>query len=233
MSLEKEVNKTATATAQAKKTAAASKKEYTPEEISSVLQSPAAQAAIQQMIAEALKNQQPVQPQIVQVSTEEPMITLLYMGSVAPGAVVDLGDKIGTIMGHGGTKDVPKKLFLQNLTTNILRRLKDRRLVVLAGLSDEERSRYGLDYAEGELAPADIYEKLLGYNEKTVVDIFSKACYRHKQLIATLYIDAYIAHDNRVNQPLIQKLQEISKTVDSDGMFTSILKDMARNLADA
>lgn len=233
MSLEKEVNKTTPVAAQAKKTATTCKKEYTPEEISSVLQSPAAQAVIQQMIAEALSKQQPTQPQIVQVSTEEPMVTLLYMGSVAPGAVVDLGDKIGAIMGHGGTKDVPKKLFLQNLTTNILRRLKDRRLVVLNGLSDEERNRYGLEYADGELAPADIYEKLLGYDEKTVIDIFSKACYRHKQLIATLYIDAYIAHDNRVNQPLIQKLQEISKTIDSDGMFTSILKDMARNLADA
>ena len=232
MSLEKEVNKTTPVAAQAKKTATTGKKEYTPEEISSVLQSPAAQAVIQQMIAEALSKQQPIQPQIVQVSTEESMVTLLYMGSVAPGAVVDLGDKIGTIMGHGGTKDVPKKLFLQNLTTNILRRLKDRRLVVLNGLSDEERSRYGLEYAEGELAPVDIYEKLLGYDEKTVVNIFSKACYRHKQLIATLYIDAYIAHDNRVNQLLIQKLQEISKETDPDGMFTSILKDMARNLAD-
>ena len=41
-----------------------------------------------------------------------------------------------------------------------------------------------------------------------------------------------MAHDNRINQPLIERLNKASKTVDPKGMFSDILKDMARELSD-
>ncbi len=161
------------------------------------------------------------------------MVTLLYMGCVAEGSTVPLNEKLGQIQGRGGTRDINKREFLQNLTPNILRRLKDRRLIVLDGMTDEERERYGVKYTDGELLGADIYYNLLDMSDEKVLSIFDKACYRHKQLIATLYIDAYMAHDNRINQYLVQKLNEVSKKTDSEGMFKSILKDMAKGLAEA
>ena len=87
-------------------------------------------------------------------------------------------------------------------------------------------------YTDGELISRDVYYKLLDYSENKVVEIFKKACYRHKQLIASLYMDAYNAHDNRINQPLVQKLNKASKSIEPKGMFTAILKDMARALGD-
>ena len=160
-------------------------------------------------------------------------VTLLYMGCVAEGSTVPLNEKLGQIQGRGGTRDINKREFLQNLTPNILRRLKDRRLIILDGMTDEERERYGVKYTDGELLGADIYHTLLDMPEEKILAIFDKACYRHKQLIATLFIDAYMARDNRINQYLVQKLNEVSKKTDPEGMFKSILKDMAKGLAEA
>ena len=208
----------------------AEKKQFSSADIQAVLQTPEAQAVMQSMVAQMLAAQQPT---VVQVAAQkEEMVTVLYMGAVAEGSTVHLGDKLGDIMGRGGTRTISKTVFFENMTPNVINRLKDRRLIVLDGLTDEERERYGVDYKDGELVSKDIYYKLLDLNEDTVVDIFKKACFRHKQLIASLYADAYNAGDNRINQPLIEKLNRASKDTDKAGMFTAILKDMAKALGD-
>lgn len=208
----------------------AEKKEFTTADIQAVLQTPEAQALMQSMVAQMLAAQQPA---VVQIAPQkEEMVTLLYMGAVAEGSRVNLGEKLGEIMGRGGTRTISKTVFFENMTPNVINRLKDRRLIVMDGLTDEERERYGVNYKDGELVSKDIYYKLLDLDEDAVVSIFKKACFRHKQLIASLYGDAYNAGDNRINQPLIEKLQKASKEVDKAGMFTAILKDMAKALGD-
>lgn len=210
-----------------KRTKASAPQTFTESEVNKLLEE-AAKKAVEAYIAS-----HPATP-VVQVTTKnEDMVTLLYMGNVANGSTVHLGDKLGDIMGRGGTRTVSKTVFFENMTPNVLNRLKDRRLIVVDGLTDEERERYGVNYESGELAGKDVYFKLLDYDADKVVDIFSKACFRHKQLIASLYADAYNAHDNRINQLLIERLQTASKAVDKDGMFTAILKDMARSLGDS
>lgn len=205
-------------------------KKFSTADIQAVLQTPEAQALMQSMVAQMLAAQQPT---VVQVAAQkEEMVTLLYMGAVAEGSRVNLGEKLGEIMGRGGTRSISKTVFFENMTPNVINRLKDRRLIVLDGLTDEERERYGVNYKDGELVSKDIYYKLLDLDENTVVSIFKKACFRHKQLIASLYGDAYNAGDNRINQPLIEKLQNASKAIDKAGMFTAILKDMAKALGD-
>lgn len=237
MSLEKEENKQTTVSSSAKKTAVpktnaveetTAPKTYSTEEIRQMMQTPEAQAFMQEIVKKMLADREPT---VVQVKSNEEMVTLLYMGAVREGSFVEL-DGLGQIMGRGGMIDVPKKTFLQNLTAKILKRLKDRRLLVINGLTDEERERYGLKYEDGEIVDRNIYYDLLSMDEQRVATIFQRACYRHKQLIASLYADAYCNHDNRVNQPLIKKLNEISKSTDSDGMFTAILKDMGKALAE-
>lgn len=193
-----------------------------------------AKSEVEKMIAEAvakaMESVPQVQPQTVVINNaKEEMVTLLYMGAVAEDSTVPLG-KLGEIIGRGGTRDIPKKEFLQNITPAISNRLKDRRLIVLDGLTDEERERYSVNYKDGELLSSNIYHKLLSMGETEVINIFKKACFRHKQLIADLYIDAYMKGDNRVNQPFMQKLNEISKTDDKNGMFRPILKDMVAAL---
>lgn len=184
------------------------------------------QRIVAEAVAKAMANVPQAQPQTVVINNaKEEMVTLLCMETVAKDSTVPIG-KLGEIQGWGGTRDIPKKEFMQNITPAISKRLKDRRLVVLDGFNEEERERYGVNYTEGELLSSNIYYKLLTMGEDEIVNIFKKACFRHKQIIATLYIDAYMSGDNRVNQPFIQKLNEISKKDEPDGMFRPILKDM-------
>lgn len=206
-----------------------SKKQYSSEEIANVLNTPEAQEAMQKMIAEMLAKQpQPV----MQVNYQkEEMVTLLYMGAVAEGSMVTLWEGF-EIQGRGGTRDIPKKEFLQHLSQGVIKRLKDRRLIVVDGLSDDERERYGVKYTDNELASVDIYYKLLSYDEDKIINIFNNVCDSHKTIIASLFKTAYMAHDNRINQPLIERLNKASKTIDPKGMFSDILKDMARELSD-
>lgn len=185
---------------------------------------------VAEAVAKAVANAQTSQPQTVVINNaKDEMVTLLCMETVAKDSTVPIG-KLGEIQGWGGTRDIPKKEFLQNITPAISNRLKDRRLVVLDGFTDEERERYGVNYTDGELVSSSIYYKLLSMGENEVIKIFEKACFRHKQIIATLYIDAYMNGDNRINQPFMQRLNEISKADDADGMFKPILRDMAEAL---
>ena len=217
--------------ATAKRGRKSTEKKFSTEDIQAVLQTPEAQALMQSMVAQMVAAQKPT---VVQVAPQkEEMVTLLYMGAVAEGSRVNLGEKLGEIMGRGGTRTISKTVFFENMTPGVLNRLKDRRLIVLDGLTDEERERYGVNYNDGELVSKEIYYKLLDLDEDTVVSIFKKACYRHKQLIASLYADAYGMGDNRINHPLIHKLNRASKAIDKDGMFTAILKDMAKALGDS
>lgn len=167
-------------------------------------------------------------------SSGSDQVTLLYMGLSMRGASVDLGSKeLGTIEGNGGIKFVPKHIFLQNLNETVMKRLRDRRLIVLDGMTDEERERYGISYKDGEILPRDIFNgNLLSMKEEEILRIFKLACKRHKSIVASLIIEAYQNGDNRINQELVEKLNAESKSVDKNGMFTSILKDMGRQMGE-
>ena len=202
---------------------------YSSEEIKAVLNTPEAQDLMKSMLTEMLKNQQ--QPTTIVNYQKEEMVTLLYMGAVAEGSMVTLWEGF-EIQGRGGTRDVSKKEFLQKMSQKVLKRLKDRRLIVVDGLTDDERERYDIKYTEGELASSNIYYKLLSYNEEKILSIFKSVCTSHKAIIASLFKTAYISGDNRINQQLIEKLNKLSKSVEPKGMFTDILKDMAKALSD-
>lgn len=220
------------ATTEEKVKAAEEKKTYTAEEIENVLNSPEAQTTLQAMVAKMLAQAQTAQTNtVVAVPIKEETVSLLYMGVVAEGSTVHLNDALGDIQGRAGTRDIPKKEFMQNLTPEVLKRLKDRRLIVLDGLTDDERERYGIQYEEGELLSANVYHKLFSWSEDKIVEVFQKACKKHKDVIATLFIDAYQDHNKHVTQRLVERLNEVSKEADPAGMFTAILKDMARDLA--
>ena len=205
-------------------------KKYTAEDISAVMNTPEAQAIIQAMLAKALEEQKNT---IVVAPVQDENVSLLYMGNVASDSVVHLNDTLGDIQGRAGMRYIPKRTFLENLTPSVTKRLKNRRLIVLDGFTDEERERYGVKYTDGELLSPDIYQKLIGMSDDKIAEIFEKACAKHKEIITTMLIDAYQANDRRVTQSLVERLNEISKATDPNGMFRAILKDMARGLSDS
>lgn len=191
------------------------------------------QSEVEAIVAAAIAK---LQKEATATKTNEEYVTLVYMGVVAENSTILLGTEnnrgLGEIQGRGGIRTVRKSDFVEKMNPQIAKRLKDRRLVVVSGLSDEEREEYGVKYEEGELLSRDIYRKLFNLTDDKILEIFKSACYQHKKIIATLFIDEYVKGNNKINQGLVEKLNDVSKSADPDGMFTPILKDMYRDLSD-
>jgi hypothetical protein len=166
------------------------------------------------------------------VYNREEYVTLLYIGAIAEGTVVSLG-KLGQINKAGATRDIPKKEFLQGMTFAIEKMLENRSLIVVNGLTSEERERYGLDYKEGELLTQEAFYKLLNYSDAEITAIFRKLCEDHRRVVAKMFLSAYFEKsDNRITAEKVKSLNEISKENDKDGMFKPILEDMGDRFAD-
>lgn len=166
------------------------------------------------------------------VYRKEEYVTLLYIGAIADGTVVSLG-KLGQINKAGSTRDVPKKSFMEGLTFGVERMLADRSLIVVNGLTAEERERYGLDYKEGELLTQDAFYKLLNYSDSEITAIFQKLCEEHRRVVAKMFLSAYFEkRDNRITAEKVKALNAISKENDKDGMFKPILEDMGDRFAE-
>ncbi len=188
--------------------------------------------AVQKAVAEALEKQS-AQPQtVVQVAQDE-YVTILYIGAIAQGTVVAL-PKWGQITYAGGMLDISKKDFLQGIGIQVNNALlKNRKILVISGLTDAERKRFGLEYKEGEYLTAEALASILGYEKDQVCEIFTKLCDEHKRTVAKIYLSAYFDNgDNRINRETIKALNKISKTIEKDGLFTPILEDMGRKDAE-
>jgi succinate dehydrogenase flavin-adding protein (antitoxin of CptAB toxin-antitoxin module) len=111
--------------------------------------------------------------------------------------------------------------------------LENRSLIVVNGLTQEERERYGLDYQEGETLTQEAFYKLLNYSDSDICSIFRKLCEEHRRVVAKLFLSAYFEkRDNRITAEKVKSLNEISKENDKDGMFKPILEDMGDRFAE-
>lgn len=224
----KKVTEEETVTGAAQETAEQPKeKTYTATEVEALVKSVSEKAA--KDAVEAYIKSQGEHP-VVEVKKDE-YVTLLYIDAVADSSVLTLG-KLGQINRVGGTLDIPKKEFFQGIDAKVDKLMHRRELIVINGLTDEERSRYGINYKEGELLSADMYYKLLDLDVKTLYGIFPKLCENHQRIVAKLFISAYEDGDNRIHPDTVKELNRLSKKTDPDGMFTSILKDMGKKLSE-
>lgn len=200
---------------------------YTEDEVRAIAAQAAAQAA-----KDAVENYRKEHQNDTAVYSKEEYVTLLYIGAIADGTVVSLG-KLGQINKAGATRDIPKKEFLQGMTYSIEKMLESRALIVVNGLTAEERERYGLDYKEGELLTQDAFYKLLNYSDSEITAIFRKLCEEHRRVVAKMFLSAYFEKsDNRITAEKVKSLNEISKENDRDGMFKPILEDMGDHFAE-
>lgn len=187
------------AVAEAKKPEAkAEGKMYTQDELN---------ALIAQKIAEALANSA---PSVVQVQSQEDMVRVLFIGAIAKGSAVDLGSW-GQIYSDGGMIDVPKRLFVSGISATVNSLLEDRKLIVVSGLDDGERERYGVLYKESELLTSEMYGKLLDYDADHLEEIYKKLCDEHKKIVARVIYSAVIDGDKRVNNNKIAKIVKIDR----------------------
>ncbi len=161
-----------------------------------------------------------------QAAQVDGVVELTFIAAVSPDNVTSLGD-YGSLNGVGGYIEIPRKEFGGKFMTPVVRSLlRDRSLIVCSGLNEAERKRYGVDYREGELLDMDAFDRLLDMGLATLTTLFRKLCPEHKAFAATRFITAYEKGDNRISREKIEPLNDISKEIDSSGMFKPILKGM-------
>lgn len=197
---------------------------YTAEQVQQMVQEAAAAA-----VAEALKNiPQQTTPQIVQVSTSAEQVHFLWMAPVADDNVVQFGDggMYGNIVGKTGSFYVPKPDLSRILTEMNRRFMAQRWLMVVSGLTDEEREALGVDYKPGEVLDRKAFAKMVELGD-AILDIYPALCEGHKMMVAQMYADAYRQGSVYVTRERTVKLNAMSKRKDHEkGDFIAIIEDM-------
>lgn len=208
-------DKTAETTQQTRETAA----EHETEEDKLTISKTELDTLIASAVASALANST---PQIVQVAPAENPVVLLFLGGIMPGSTVALGE-LGNIYRDGGTLTVSKENFFSKLNGTAEYMLRTRQLIVVSGLTDEERERYGVLYNEKELLNEKTYGRLLSYTPDEVKTIYSALCPEHKAIAAKAFRTALDNQDGRVTEA---KLKLLAKADKEAGIKDSAFKAM-------
>ena len=201
---------------------------YTAEQVAQMVKE-ASEKAAAAAVAEALKNiPQQTAPQIVQVSTSAEQVHFLWMAPVADDNVVQFGDggMYGNIVGKTGSFYVPKPDLSRILTEMNRRFMAQRWLLVVSGLTDEEREALGVDYKPGEVLDKRAFAKLVELGDE-LLNIYPALCEGHKVMAAQMYADAYRQGSRYVTRERTVKLNALSKRKGHEkGDFITIIEDM-------
>ena len=192
-------------------------------------------ADVQKMIAEAVAKaaadfqaKPAVMPQIVQVSNDTEMVQFLWQAEVAEDNTVFFGEGglYGQVTGKTGSFYVPKKDLSRVLTELNRYFLKKRWLIIVSGLTDEEREVLGVDYKDGELLDKQAFAKMVELGDK-MLEIYPSLCEGHKKMVAQRYAEAYQNGSPYVTRNIVVQLNELSKTAKNPkGDFVSIIEEM-------
>lgn len=201
---------------------------YTAEQVAQMVKE-ASEKAAAAAVAEALKNiPQQTAPQIVQVSTSAEQVHFLWMAPVADDNVVQFGDggMYGNIVGKTGSFYVRKPDLSRILTEMNRRFMAQRWLLVVSGLTDEEREALGVDYKPGEVLDKRAFAKLVELGDE-LLNIYPALCEGHKVMAAQMYADAYRQGSRYVTRERTVKLNALSKRKGHEkGDFIAIIEDM-------
>jgi len=203
----KSTDKSANTSTKAETATPVQQKIYTEDEVQALVA-----AAAKKAVEEALAAQTTA-PQIVQVSADEPKVVMLFQSECSPESRIDFGPNgmFGSIQGKSGTVTVAKSdwagRFRDAMVQNLL---KNRELVVLSGLTDEEREIYDVKYREGEVLTQKAFTAMLDMGDE-LVSIFSDLCVSNREMVARRLSSSYENGDRRVTRALVTRLNDISK----------------------
>lgn len=202
-------------------------------------------ADVEKLVADAVaKAMASVQtpPQVVSIAQEVPQVTLRFQSDCSDENQLMLGvnGKFGIITGKSGTFKVPRDAFFGEFRDSVVQALlASRDLVVLDGLTDEERELYGVKYTDGEVLEPQAFNKLLDMGDELCA-VFPKLCMNYKEMVARRFEDAFAKGDKRVTRELVKALNELSKAdfaslppedVRRKGLFHRVITQM--NIVDA
>lgn len=173
---------------------------------------------VRKMIEEAVQryvqeNQPAAAPETASAGLNDGLVTMIFQAEVNDANEIQLGPnaKFGMITGKQATITIAKRDFIGEFrTTTVQQLLRNRNLIVVDGLTDDERRVYGLDYQEGEYLEPAVYERLLNMGDK-ILEIYPKLHKTWREMIAVKFTEAYENKKLKCSRDVLLKLNQISK----------------------
>lgn len=203
---------------------------YTAEQVAQMMKEAAAAA-----VAEALKAMPQQQTQVVQVLADTEKVVMRWMAPVSDENVANFGEngRYGQVTGKNGTVMVPKNEW-SRFYDETMRRFMDRRwLVVLSGMTDDERKLYNCDYHKGEVLDEKGFANIFAMGDE-LLDVFDDLCTEHQEMVAKSFCEA--AQEGKLDDSwrgLVKKLNAKNKKrykdvpagdVRKKGMFQPVIE---------
>lgn len=193
------------------------------------------EADVQRMIAEAVANAMASyqNQQMIQATPKAERVNLLWQAPVADDNVQEFGPngRYGRIIGPTGTFFVPKDEF-SNIIDAFTRMCLERRwLIVVSGLTDEERDIYGVNYREGEYLDKAAFAKIAEQGPK-LLELYPQLCDGSRRIVAGAVYQGWKEGKPSVTRDLVESLAALCKEIDpKEDTFQIILREMAEKVA--
>lgn len=168
------------------------------------------------------------QPQVIKVEDSKEKVHFLWQAEVADDNIVYLGEggRYGRIVGKTGEVFVPKNELTNMLDERVRWYLDQRWLIVVDGLTEEEREAYGVKYTEGETLDKKQFAKIVEMGDK-LLEIYPKLCREHQIMIAKRFGETFETGKKKLPRELVVGLNNLSKKAGSKkGDFVTIIEAM-------
>lgn len=178
--------------------------------------------AMQAQLAEASR------PQVVQIAADVEKVQFLYMAEVCDENVFEVGPggMYGRIVGKTGMFLVPKAELSRAMDTMFRLFLERRQIIVVSGLTDEEREAYGVNYSDGELLDRRAFAKMTEIGDE-ILDIYPALCAGHQAMVEKHFYEAWTNKDPHLTRERVVALNRLAKQAGKkDNAFGMILKGM-------
>lgn len=192
-------------------------------------------AIVAQAVEAALAKQ--AQQNVIRVSADTPMVKLLYQCECSPVNVINFGvnGKFGSITGKTGKLSITKEAFVGEFRDELVQALlASRELIVIDGLTDEEREMYGVAYKKGEYMDEKVFAKMVDMGN-AILDIYPDLNQTYKDMVAKRFAEEYEKNPKRIARDLVVKLNDMSKKSFRDlpkgdlrrkGSFSGVIEKM-------
>lgn len=171
-------------------------------------------------------------PKVIQVAQDTEKVHFLWQAPVADDNVVLFGEggMYGRITGKTGSFFVPKSELSRILDSMTRLFLQKRWLIVLDGLSEDEREALGVNYREGETLDKRAFAKMVDIGDE-ILDIYPKLCDSHQEMVGQRFYEAWKAGNPNVSRERVVALLRMSKAAGKEIKgFAAIIEEM--NAAD-
>lgn len=170
-------------------------------------------------------------PKVIQVAPDTEKVHFLWQAPVADDNVVLFGEggMYGRITGKTGSFFVPKNELSRILDSMTRLFLEKRWLLVLDGMTDEEREALGVNYKEGEVLDKRAFAKMVDLGDE-ILDIFPALCDSHKDMVGQRFYEAWTAGNPAVKREIVVELLKKSKVSGHEvKAFSAIIEEMNEN----